>query len=85
MKVIWCTLRLPANAQGWGTTWRCRCPQSSVAAERHIALVVFCRPRYRLTLRDLSEIMLLLGFTISHESIRRLGGEAAARDGRGAT
>ena len=27
--------------------------------------------RYRLTLRDLSEIMLLRGFTISHESIRR--------------
>ena len=50
-----------------------------------IAFVVFCRLRYRPTLRDLSEIMLLRGFTISHESIRRLGGEAAARDGRGAT
>src|SRR5882724_7329211 len=36
-----------------------------------IAFVVFCRLRYRLTLRDLSEIMLLRGFTISHESIRR--------------
>ena len=35
-----------------------------------IAFVVFCRLRYRLTLRDLSEIMLLRGFTISHESIR---------------
>jgi len=33
--------------------------------------VVFCRLRYRLTLRDLSEIMLLRGFTVSHESIRR--------------
>jgi len=36
-----------------------------------IAFVVFCRLRYRLTLRDLSEIMLLRGFTVSHESIRR--------------
>ena len=30
-----------------------------------------CRLRYRLTLRDLSEIMLLRGFTVSHECIRR--------------
>jgi transposase-like protein len=36
-----------------------------------IAFVVFCRLRYRLALRDLSEIMLLRGFTISHEAIRR--------------
>ena len=36
-----------------------------------IAFVVFCRLRYRLTLRDLSEIMLLRGFIVSHESIRR--------------
>ena len=36
-----------------------------------IAFVVFCRLRYRLTLRDLSEIMLLRGFTVSHEAIRR--------------
>ena len=36
-----------------------------------IAFVVFCWLRYRLTLRDLSEIMLLLGLTVSHESIRR--------------
>jgi transposase-like protein len=36
-----------------------------------IAFVVFCRLRYRLTLRDLSEIMLLRGFTINHESIRK--------------
>jgi putative transposase len=36
-----------------------------------IAFVVFCRLRSRMTLRDLSEIMLLRGFTISHESIRR--------------
>ena len=35
-----------------------------------IAIVVFCRLRYRLKLRDLSEIMLLRGFTISHECIR---------------
>src|ERR1700704_149108 len=36
-----------------------------------IAFVVFCRLRYRLTLRDLSEIMLLRGLTVSHECIRR--------------
>jgi len=36
-----------------------------------IAFVVFCRLRYRLTLRDLSEIMLLRGFTVSHEYIRQ--------------
>ena len=33
--------------------------------------MVFCRLRYRLTLRDLSEIMLLRGFTVSHECIRQ--------------
>ena len=39
-----------------------------------IAFVVFCRLRYRLTLRDLSEIMLFgVGFTVSHECIRRGG------------
>ena len=36
-----------------------------------IAFVVFCRLRYRLTLRDLSEIMLLRGFTVNHECIRQ--------------
>ncbi len=36
-----------------------------------IAFVVFCRLRYRLTLRDLSEIMLLRGFTVSHEFVRQ--------------
>jgi putative transposase len=35
-----------------------------------IAFVAFCRLRYRLTLRDLSEILLLRGFTVSHEAIR---------------
>jgi putative transposase len=35
-----------------------------------ISFVVFCRLRYRLTLRDLSEILLLRGFTVSHETIR---------------
>ena len=34
-----------------------------------IAFVVFCRLRYRLTLRDLSEILLLRGFTVSHECV----------------
>jgi len=33
--------------------------------------VVFCRLRYRLTLRDLSEILLLRGFTVSHECVRQ--------------
>ena len=36
-----------------------------------IAFVVFCRLRYRLTLRDLSEILLLRGFTVSHERVRQ--------------
>ncbi|MCW3477837.1 IS6 family transposase [Rhodovastum sp. RN2-1] len=35
-----------------------------------IAFVVFCRLRYRLTLRDLSESLLLRGFTVSHEAVR---------------
>ena len=35
-----------------------------------IALVVFCRLRYRLTLRDLSEIMALRGIEASHEAVR---------------
>jgi putative transposase len=35
-----------------------------------IAFVVFCRLRYRLTLRDLSEIMALRGIAISHETVR---------------
>jgi transposase-like protein len=33
--------------------------------------MVSCRLRYRLTLRDISEIMLWRGFTVSHERIRR--------------
>jgi transposase-like protein len=35
-----------------------------------VAFVVFCRRRYRLTLRDLSEILLLRGIEVSHETIR---------------
>jgi transposase-like protein len=35
-----------------------------------IAFVVFCRLRYRLTLRDLSEILLLRGIDVSHEAVR---------------
>jgi putative transposase len=35
-----------------------------------IAFVVFCRLRYRLTLRDLSEITALRGIEVSHEAIR---------------
>lgn len=34
------------------------------------AFVVFCRLRYRLTLRDLSEIMALRGIEVSYEAIR---------------
>jgi putative transposase len=35
-----------------------------------IAFVVFCRLRYRLTLRDLTEIMSLRGIEVSYEAIR---------------
>jgi putative transposase len=35
-----------------------------------IAFVVFCRLRYRLTLRDLSEIMALRAIKIRHETVR---------------
>jgi transposase-like protein len=35
-----------------------------------IAFVVFCRLRYRLTLRDLSELLLLRGIEVSHEAVR---------------
>jgi transposase-like protein len=35
-----------------------------------IAFVVFCQLRYRLTLRDLSEIMALRGIEVSHEAVR---------------
>ncbi len=31
---------------------------------------MFCRLRYRLTLRDLGEILLLRGVVVSHEAIR---------------
>ncbi len=35
-----------------------------------IAFVVFCRLCYRLTLRDLSEILALRGIEVSHEAVR---------------
>jgi putative transposase len=35
-----------------------------------IAFVEFCRLRYRLTLRDRSEILLLRGIEVSHEAVR---------------
>jgi putative transposase len=35
-----------------------------------IAFVVFCRLLYRLTLRDLSEILLMRGIEVSHEAVR---------------
>ena len=45
-----------------------------------IAFVVFCRLRYRLTLRDLSEILLLRRL-LAATSASGVEGEAAARDG----
>jgi putative transposase len=35
-----------------------------------IAYVVFCRLRYRLTLRDLTELLLLRGIEVSHATVR---------------
>jgi putative transposase len=35
-----------------------------------VAFVVFCRLRYRLTPRDLSEILLLRGIEVSHETVQ---------------
>jgi transposase-like protein len=35
-----------------------------------IAFVVFCRLRYRLTLRDLTELLFLRGIEVSHETVR---------------
>ena len=53
--------------------------------------MVFCRLRYRLTLRDLSEIMLSRGLTVSYECIRQWGakllpvmGEALRKQRHGA-
>ena len=56
------------RAQRWGAE-----PDLPAQASRRrdiIAFVVFCRLRYRLTLRDLSEIMALRGIEISHEAVR---------------
>jgi putative transposase len=39
-------------------------------AREIVAFVVFCRLRYRLTLRDLSEIVALRGIEVSHETAR---------------
>jgi putative transposase len=52
---------------------RCAEPDLSAEASRPhdiIVFVVFCRLRYRLTLRDLSEMLLLRGSEVSHEVIR---------------
>ncbi len=35
-----------------------------------LAFVVFCRLRYRLTLRDLNEILALRGIGVSYEAVR---------------
>ena len=47
-----------------------------------IAFAVFCRRHFRLTLRDLSEILALRGIEVSFGDDPRLGGEAAAGHGR---
>ena len=47
-----------------------------------IAFVGFCRLRYRLTFRDLSEIMALRGIEVSYEAVRA-GRRAATGHGRG--
>ena len=46
-----------------------------------IAFVVFCRLRYRLTLRDLSEILAPARVHCQPRARPAVGGEAAARDG----
>ena len=86
MKCVCCgslavTERPEVTAQGY-RRFRCReCgrqfnERSSGALNRTclpsdiIAFVVFCRLRYRLTLRDLSEILLLRGIEISREAVR---------------
>jgi putative transposase len=52
------------NERGGGAPTR-TCLPSDI-----IAFVVCCRLRDRLTLRDLSEILLLRGFEVSHEAVR---------------
>jgi hypothetical protein len=44
-----------------------------------IALVVLWRLRYRLTLRDLSEMFLVRGLVFSYEAVREWGAQAACR------
>ena len=44
---------------------------AELAAAPGTTLVERCRLRYRLTLRDLSAVMRLRGFTVSHECIRQ--------------
>ena len=46
-----------------------------------IPFVVFCWLRYQLTLRDLSEILLLRGFTVSHECVRQRSSTTSAVGG----
>jgi hypothetical protein len=70
------TERPDLTAQGY-RGFRCRdCGKHGILSRASlpsniIAGVVFCRLRYRLMLSDLSEIMLLRGFTVSHECIRQ--------------
>jgi hypothetical protein len=56
------------RAQRWGAE-----PDLPAQTSRRrdiIAFVVFCRLRYRLILRDLSEIMALRAIEISHEAVQ---------------
>jgi putative transposase len=75
------TKRLEITAQGY-RRFRCRdCGRQfdergggvlnrTILPSNIIASVVFCRLRYRLTLRDLSEILLLRDIQVSHEAVR---------------
>ena len=57
------------NERSGGALNRTRLNRTSLPSDV-IAFVVFCRLRYRLTLRDLSEILLLRGIEASHEAVR---------------
>ena len=48
---------------------QCRRAESDLPAQRRHAFAAFCRLRYWLTLRDLSEIMALCEIEISHETV----------------
>ena len=65
-------------SQSRTASWLTSIPRSAGVLNRSslpsdvVAFVVFCRLRYRLTLRDLSEMMALRGIEVSHEAVRDL-------------